>query len=136
MTTKSMTLNTSSIGAQSWKNNTLKGIKLSQDVVHRSDKASDAGRSLDPLPHIRETVADLSNAEAHSYFRQARAVVSILRESLLDTNTEIKAMNRNKEAVEKALDHIRKDLRLNQESSEVRFNRPNRELVSLLKYCG
>ena len=53
-----------------------------------------------------------------------------MRESLLDTNEEIKSLTRGKEALEKALEHIRKDLKLNQESTETRQSRPLRERVS------
>ena len=131
MATKTMTLNTASIGPQAWRNNTLKGIKLSQNVVQRSDKSCEVGRSMDPLPHLRDTVAELSNDEAHRYFRQTRAVVNLLRESLLDTNEEIKSLTRGKEALEKSLEHIRKDIKLNQQSNDVRQTRPSREKVGL-----
>ena len=84
---------------------------------------------MDPLPHLRDTVAELSNDEAHRYFRQTRAVVNLLRESLLDTNEEIKSLTRGKESLEKALEHIRKDIKLNQQSGEIRLTRPSREKV-------
>lgn len=136
MATKTLTLNTASIGPQSWRNNTLKGIKLSQNVVQRSDKSCEAGRTMDPLPHLRDTVAELSNDEAHRYFRQTRAVVNLLRESLLDTNEEIKSLTRGKEALEKSLEHIRKDIKLNAESQEIRKTRPARERVSVKMLIG
>lgn len=115
------------IGPSSWRNSTLKEIKLSQSVVNRSDQANRSGCGNDPLPSLRETVAELSNEEAHRYFRQTRQVVCQLRESLLDTNEEIKSLTRGKEALEKALEHIRKDLKLNQESENIRKSRPLRE---------
>lgn len=115
------------IGPESWRNSTLKGIKLSQTIVNKSDKSCDVGRSLDPLPHLRDTVAQLSNDEIHSYTREVRAVVAKLRESLLDTNEEIKSLTRGKEALEKALEHTRKDIRLNKDSQEVRMSRPPKE---------
>ena len=52
-----------------------------------------------------------------------------LRKSLLATNEEIKSLNRGKEALERALEHRRKDLALNQQSAEVRGCRPTREKV-------
>lgn len=120
------------IGPEAWRNSTLKGIKLSQTVVNKSDKACDVGRSLDPLPHLRDTVAQLSNDEIHRYAREVRAVVAKLRESLLETNEEIKSLTRGKEALEKAIEHIRKDIRLNKDSQEVRMSRPPREKVNLI----
>ncbi|XP_064649719.1 tektin-like protein 1 isoform X2 [Lineus longissimus] len=125
--TKTMPMGTATIGPQNWRNSTIKDIKLSQNVVQRSDKNCDIGRSLDPLPHLRETVAELSNDEAHRHFRETRAVVAKLRESLLDTNEEIKSLTRGKEALEKALEHKRKDLRLNKDSLDIRLSRPARE---------
>ncbi|XP_062584190.1 tektin-like protein 1 [Saccostrea cucullata] len=117
------------IGPESWRNSTLKGIKLSQTIVQKSDKSCDVGRSLDPLPHLRDTVAQLSNDEIHRYTREVRVIVAKLRESLLDTNEEIKALTRGKEALEKALEHTRKDIALNKDSQEVRVSRPARERV-------
>lgn len=115
------------IGPESWRNNTLKGIKLSQTIVQKSDKNCDIGRSLDPLPQLRDTVAQLSNEEIHRYTREVRGVVAKLRESLLDTNEEIKSLTRGKEALEKALEHTRKDLQLNKDSQENRLSRPTKE---------
>ena len=47
----------------------------------------------------------------------------------MDTNEEIKALMRGKEMLEKALEHKRKDIALNQESMELRALRPSREKV-------
>lgn len=127
MASKSFTLGNATIGPATWRNSTLKEIKLSQNVIQRSDKACDLGRSLDPLPHLRDVVGQLSNEEAHRYFRQTRAVVCLLRESVIDTNEEIKSLTRGKEALDKALEHIRKDLHLNNESQVKRKSRPKRE---------
>ena len=71
-----------------------------------------------------------SNNYTLSFFREVRAVVFVLRESLLETNEEIKSLTNGKEALEKALDHIRKDLNLNQESHDIRQTRPSREKVN------
>ncbi len=129
MTTKAVTVNQGAIGSASWKNNSLKSMRLSHSVVNRSDKSCELGRSTDPLPQLRQVFAELSNQEAHKYFRETRAVVCDLRESLIDTNEEIKSLTRGKEAIEKALAHIRQDIQLNQESQAIRKNRPQREKV-------
>lgn len=117
------------IGPESWRNNTLRGIKLSQTIVGRSDKCCELGKSLDPLPHLRDTVAQLSNEEIHRYTREVRMVVAKLRESLLETNEEIKSLTRGREALEKALEHTRKDIKLNKDSQDNRVSRPTRERV-------
>eukprot|EP00745_Piridium_sociabile_P000311 TRINITY_DN102025_c0_g1_i1.p1 TRINITY_DN102025_c0_g1~~TRINITY_DN102025_c0_g1_i1.p1 ORF type:complete len:415 (-),score=104.00 TRINITY_DN102025_c0_g1_i1:137-1381(-) len=122
-----MKLATTTIGPENWRNNTLRTIKLAQTVVQKSDKSNDIGRALDPLPHIRDIVAGLSNEQARRYFRDVRVVVSKLRQSLLDTNEDIKSLTRGKESLEKALEHIRKDIKLNKDSQAVRTTRPNRE---------
>lgn len=112
------------IGPENWRNSSLRTIKLAQTVVHKSDKSNDVGRALDPLPHIRDVVAILSNEEVRRYTRDVRVVVAKLRESLLDTNEEIKSMTRGKESLERALEHVRKDLKLNADSQQVRTTRP------------
>ncbi|KAK7094966.1 tektin-like protein 1 [Littorina saxatilis] len=118
---------TTTIGPEQWRNNTLRTIKLAQTVVSKSDKSNDVGRALDPLPHIREIVVGLSNEEVRRYTRDVRVVQAKLRESLLDTNEEIKCLTRGKESLEKALEHIRKDIKLNKDSQAVRTTRPNKE---------
>ncbi|XP_013390840.1 coiled-coil domain-containing protein 105 [Lingula anatina] len=127
MAMKTVQLNTATIGPESWRNASLKAIKLSQNIVGRSDKACDLGRSMDPVPQLRDTVGQLSNDEIHRYVRETRVVVAKLRESMLDTNEEIKMLTRGKEALEKALEHKRKDIKLNRESSDIRVSRPARE---------
>ena len=133
MSTKSATLGTATIGPQSWRNNTVKGIQFSQNIIQRSDKGCEKGRSLDPVPHLRQIVAELSNDEAHRHFRGIRAVVFHLRETLLDTNEEIKSSSRTKDALEKALEHVRKDLKMNEDSKITRTFRPTREKVTVLR---
>ncbi|KAK3589814.1 hypothetical protein CHS0354_015819 [Potamilus streckersoni] len=115
------------VGPEAWRNSTLKGIKLSQTIAQKSDKNCDIGRCFDPLPHLRDTVAQLSNDEIHRYTREVRGVVSRLRESLLETNEEIKSLTRGKEAIEKTLEHTRKDLKLNKDSQDIRLSRPAKE---------
>lgn len=115
------------IGPEGWRNSTFKGIKLSQTIVQKSDKNCDIGRALDPLPQLRDTVAQLSNDEIHRYARDVRSVVARLREILLETNEEIKSLTRGKEALEKALENARKDIQLNKDSQENRLSRPTAE---------
>ena len=53
----------------------------------------------------------------------------------MDTNEEIKSLTRGKEALEKALEHKRKDIALNLESMELRTLRPPREKVTFHYLC-
>ena len=125
---------TTTIGPENWRNTSLKTIRLAQTVVQKSDKSNDVGRALDPVPHIRDIVATLSNEEVRRYTRDVRVVAAKLRESLLETNEEIKSLTRGKEALEKALEHIRKDIKLNRDSQSVRTTRPTREKVGLVAW--
>lgn len=117
------------IGSDAWKNASIRNIKLSQTVTERGDKACDMGQQLDPLPSLRDTCIQQSNSRIHAYVRATRAVLVKLRENLLDTNEEIKSLIRGKEDLEKTLEHIRKDIKLNQQSVALRKTRPAREKV-------
>ena len=119
------------IGPDSWKTSTINNIKLAQTVVQRSDKFNDLGRQLDPLPSLKDNCIQQSNAQIHSYVRATRSVVIRLRDNLLDTEEEIKSLLRGKENLEKALEHIRKDILLNEQSRMGRKAKPLRERVSV-----
>lgn len=117
------------IGPSVWRNNTLKEINLSENVIRRSDQANELGKTLDPLPHLRDILAELSNEEALRYARQVRLVVFRLRESIIDTNDEMKMLNRIREQLERMHEHIRKDIVVNLQSQRIRTSRPGREKV-------
>ena len=117
------------IGPASWSNVTVKDVNTSDSLCRRSNKSCALGKKLDPLPHMREIIREISNNEAQRYFRQTRNVASILRESMADTNEEIKSLTRGKEALEKIVEHTRKDIKLNKDNVECRGNRPPKELV-------
>lgn len=127
--TASVSAPPATIGPESWRNKSLRGLKLGQNVVDNSDRNRDIGRSNDPVPHIRDVLATLSNDEIRKYMREVRAVVAKLRESLLETNEEIKSLTRGKETLERALEHTRKDIQLNKDSKQVRLHRPPQEKV-------
>ncbi|CAG5135213.1 unnamed protein product [Candidula unifasciata] len=112
------------IGPGTWRNRSLREIQLNQTVVKNSDRNCDIGRSLDIVPQIRDVLASLSNEEIKKYMREVRVVVAKLRESLLETNEEIKSLIRAKEALERTLEHTRKDIQLNKDSKFVRVTRP------------
>lgn len=125
-----MEVTKATIGSDPWKNASIRNIRLSQTVLNRSDKACELGQQLDPLPSLRDTSIQQSNARIHAYVRATRAVLVKLRESLLDTNEEIKSLLRGKEDLEKTLEHIRKDIILNTRSTMQRQTRPPREKVT------
>lgn len=119
------------VGPESWRNNTLRTLRLSQNLIRKSDRNCTIGRSHDPLPHMRDVVAELSNDEVRRYTRDVRTVVVKLRYELLATDDEIKMAKKSKDALEKALENKRKDLRLNHESREIRLCRPVKEKVTI-----
>lgn len=102
-------------------------MRLSQTVVQRSDKFNDVSRQLDPLPSLRDHCIQQSNAHIHGYMRAVRTIVYQLEDSLLETEAEIKSLLGAKENLEKSLEHIRKDILLNHQSSMRRRARPLRE---------
>lgn len=112
-----------------WKESSIHGIKVAQTLISRGDKHLFESRQQDPLPLLRDACAVDSNKLVHTYVRQNRSIVANLRQYLVDTNEEIKALNRGKEALEKALEQKRKDLALNEESAQIRTYRPPREKV-------
>lgn len=114
---------------EKWRESSIHGIKLSQMIIERSDHAVDDMRMADPLPLLRDACIKHSNDRIRAYMRSTRSVVVQLRRSLAAVNDEMKSTNRCKEGLEKALEHKRKDLELNQESQDMRACRPVREKV-------
>jgi len=117
------------IGQDKWKRGAINNIKLAQTVVQRSDKFNELGRQLDPLPSLRDNCIQQSNAQIRSYMRAARSVVTKLRENLLNTEEIIKSFLKSKEKLETALEHIRKDIILNEQSRTGRTTKPSKEQV-------
>jgi len=117
------------IGPDAWKKSTISNIKLASVVVQRSDKFNDLGRQLDPLPSLRDHCMQNSNAQIHAYVRETSSVVVKLRDSLLEVDEEIKSLLRSKENLEKALEHIRKDIIINEQSHLRRKAKPPREMA-------
>ena len=60
-------------------------------------------RTRDPLPGLREVVAGLSNDQAHAHFRRTRPVVYNLRDTTINLNTELRALVRLSDALQKTL---------------------------------
>jgi hypothetical protein len=119
------------ISPEQWRESSIHTIKLAQTIIGQSNQCVEESRLGDPLPILRETCVRASNNRILAYMRSTRAVVMKLRRCLVDTNEEIKSLTRGKEALEKALEHKRKDIALNQESMELRTLRPPREKVTI-----
>lgn len=115
------------VSPDAWKNASAHNMKLSQAIISRCDRGIKSSRQTDPLPLLRDVCIRESNDRIHAYVRATRAVVVLLRRKLVATNEEIKSLSRGKEALERALDHTRKDLALNHQSIELRALRPPRE---------
>lgn len=119
------------VSSECWKEASIHSIKLAQTIINRSNEGVEEGRLKDPLPLLRDACVQESNTRILTHMRLTRDVVIKLRRSLVATNDEIKSLNRAKEALERALEHKRKDLVLNQESTDLRSYRPAREKVLL-----
>lgn len=117
------------IGQDSWKRDTINNIKIAQAIVQRSDKFNELGRQLDPLPSLRDSCIQQSNAQIHSYMRSTRSVVIKLRENLSNIEEVIKSFLKSKEKLETALEHIRKDMLLNEQCRSGRTLKPLKEQV-------
>ena len=107
---------------------TMGDVRINAKAIEQSDQNILLGKGLDPVPHVREIVNELSNAEAFLYARQCRVVVAKLRFCWSDVNDEIKSLLKHKDYTEAAIDHIRKDLIINKESVTTR-QKPKRESV-------
>ena len=118
-----------SVAPESWKEASIQTIKLAHTIIERSDRATQDAQRTDPLPLLRDACVKESNDRIHAYARSTRDVVLKLRQHLLAVNEEMKSLNRGKEALERAIEHKRKDLALNVESVETRNHRPSREKV-------
>ncbi|CAI8026580.1 Coiled-coil domain-containing protein 105 [Geodia barretti] len=115
------------VSPDTWKGASAHNMKLSQAIIARCDQGMRISRRTDPLPLLRDACIRESNDRIHAYVRATRAVVVQLRQKLVATNEEIKALTRGKEALERSLEHTRKDLALSRQSVELRGLRPSRE---------
>lgn len=116
---------------KNWKNQTVNDIKLNHSAMNKSDRNIFSGKHDDPLTNLREVLRTLSNKEAFKYMRQCRLVVAKLKKCWVDVNEEVKSLSKNKEYLESAIEHVRKDLIINQEIHDGRIHKPSREPVSI-----
>lgn len=92
-------------------------------TMEKSDSHIFFAKRDDPLTNLREVLRTLSNAEAFKYMKQCRYIVARLKKCWVEVNEEIKSLARNKEYLESAIDHIRKDLVINKEIVDSRVYR-------------
>jgi hypothetical protein len=118
-----------SVKDECWRQEVIADLKLNTHAVERLDKHILNGKSIDPLPNVREIARQISNEEALRYMRECRVVTAKLRQSWVEINEEIKALSRSKTFLESALEHLRKDLIINQETIQNRLHRPAKETV-------
>lgn len=105
----------------------------------RTFASRECGRTLtrDPLPGLREVVAGLSNDQAHAHFRRTRPVVYNLRDTTINLNTELRALVRLKDvrlkdALQKTLAEVTRNLKVNSETQQMRQRRPTKEKVGTI----
>lgn len=114
-------------GPHKWRITTLQNIEASDTITKKINSSIEKGKKCDPLPTLREQCVLESNTKIIKYMRGVREVVTRLRESLGSINEEIKSLLLCKDALERAFEHVRKDIRLNKDTIELRTARPRRE---------
>lgn len=115
-----------------WTQHVKNQIDINNRLIDKSDAHIYVSKRDDPLTNLREVLRTLSNTEAFKYMKQCRLMVAKLRKCWVDVNEEIKSLCRNKEFVESAIDHIRKDLIINKETVDNRLHRPPTEPVNFV----
>ena len=123
-----------SVGPTSWTSGTKSAVQDSSDAVRRAYKTVEQARTRDPLPGLREVVAGLSNDQAHVHFRRTRPVVYNLRDTTINLNTELRALVRLRDALQKTLAEVSRNLKVNNETQQLRERRPAREKVAPSRY--
>lgn len=118
---------TSKYNEHLWRENVKNSIQLNNHVMNNSDKHIYLSKNEDPLTNLRDVLRTLSNAEAFKYMRQCRLTVGKLRACWVEVNEEIKSLVKNKEYLQSALEHVRKDIIINNETIENRVKRPPSE---------
>lgn len=112
-----------------WREKVKSEINTNVAMINKSDRSIFYGKSKDPLTNLRDVLRNLSNSESFIYMRQCRLMVAKLRKCWVDINEEIKSLTKNKEYLESAIESIRKDLIINNETNENRKIRPVDEPV-------
>lgn len=110
-----------------YQNQVWNDIKVNNRIIDSSDRNIFHGKTEDPLTNFRDILRNLSNKDAFKYMRQCRLIIGKLKKCWSDVNEEVKSLNKNKEYLESAIDHIRKDIIINQEIIDGRIHKANRE---------
>lgn len=110
-----------------YQNQVWNEIRVNNKHIDSSDKNILIGKFEDPLTNFRDILRTLSNKDAFKYMRQCRLVIAKLKKCWTDVNEEVKSLNKNKEYLESAIEHIRKDIIINQEIIDGRIHKANRE---------
>lgn len=117
-----------------WRNRVSADIKSNNNIIYKSDKHILYSKIDDPLTNLREVLSKLSNTEGFKYMRQCRLIVAKLRKCWVDVNEEMKPLIKSKEYLESAIDHIRKDIIITQETIDNRVHRSSLEPVRFIYY--
>lgn len=113
-----------------WRDRVKNQIDTNNRQMQQSDIHIYVSKRDDPLTNLREVLRSLSNSEAFRYMKQCRLMVAKLKKCWVDVNEEVKALSKSKQYLESALDHIRKDLIINRETTDNRLHRPATEPVT------
>lgn len=111
-----------------WKFNTLNLIRDSTRVNHDVTTKVRLGHINDPMPSFHDQVVLESNTKILRYMREIRQLVMSLRGLLSESNEEVKRLLNTKRTLERCLEHMRKDLEINVQTTQLRSKKPLREL--------
>lgn len=114
-------------GENKWRERVSADITTSNNVIYKSDRHILYSKIDDPLTNLREVLCKLSNTEGFKYMRQCRLIVAKLRKCWVDVNEEMKPLTKTKEYLESAIDHVRKDVIITQETIDNRVHRSSLE---------
>jgi hypothetical protein len=116
-------------GENKWRERVNADIKTNNNVIYKSDRHILYSKIDDPLTNLREVLSKLSNTEGFKYMRQCRLIVAKLRKCWVEVNEEVKPMTKTKEYLESAIEHVRKDVIITQETIDNRVHRSVMEPV-------
>merc|ERR1711953_793023 len=115
------------VALSKWRIGTVKRLDESKTLNEKIRKNIKIGQQEDPLPSFHDQCVLESNSGIIKYMREVRQVVMNLRSHLSAANEEIKRLSNSKMSLERCLEHLIKDIRVNQETINLRKMKPKRE---------
>merc|ERR1712004_209820 len=117
-----------SVSPEKWRNDCQLDIEKAQKVAENSDRfCTENDKDDRSLKTLREFLIDADNQKLHEYFRDCRELIVLLRQTYMETQDELRSTCKAQWKLEKRLDDMRKDSKVNKCSESMRTSRPKRE---------